>query len=530
MDADLEEQEEAADHAALDVFLASTTARASVSDLPPKAQCQGASCTKKVHCTRSGCKCKGCACKKNKETCDSKCVCTDETCDNRPRQQNNPFAQWDRVTEFDASAQLRFPIPEFDESQCGPTQNVPQFRSPVDTFYHFIPRETFEAIAEATTTYAANPSNWAPPTNAASQPVTRERKLLPVHREGFKGFQIRAYLAIILLMGMVRTPEQGDYWSRDSRHGNAWIQSIMGEKQWKEIHRFLNFDVWKLQSDLNVRFRSAWRPYQWVAVDEGMIPFKGNFGGRQHVPSKPHSTGIKYFGLADSKGYLWSFWVYRGKAFHQSQFEQGNKQFNSAQPSAIITDFMSLLLDTFKAAYIVLCDSFFGSLHLAIQLLKLNAYFILATKGNRPSLLWTGFLHKGLKKGQTVTLLPPSDGPSFFGMSFWDRKKINFFANCSMPNVVSSVSRPQLIHDYNQHMNSVDRADQQHTLYLFSHRRRKYTRAIFYSLIKLAIHNAIILWEAQSGEQISQKDFLNLLTDDLAQEQKKYYYDSRKKK
>jgi hypothetical protein len=124
-----------------------------------------------------------------------------------------------------------------------------------------------------------------------------------------------------------------------------------------------------------------------------------------------------------------------------------------------------------------------------------------------------------------VALVPPADLPiSFYGMSFWDRKKINFFANCSMPNFAThgSNSRPTLIHVYNQYMNSVDRADQQHTLYLFSHLRRKYTRAVFYSLIKLAIHNAILLWEAQTGEQISQKDFIALLIQHLAKEQRQF--------
>lgn len=415
-DATLEEEEEQLDHAALDAFFQATLTSRNVdpSALPSLAECPEADCTKKVHCTRKNCACKMCVCKKAKEICDSRCRCNNETCTNRPRPNTNPFQQWTRTTSFDETTQTLFAIPEFDDTKSGPTEAVPQFRNPIDAFYYFVPHRLFDEMASATTLYAGKAENWQDPTNIAAQPRTNPpRRLLKPHRNGFRNFQIKAYIAIILMMGMVQLPEQQDYWSTDPKFENSWIKETMSKAQWKEIHRFFSFDVWKLQEDLNVRFRAAWRPFQFVAVDEGMIPFKGHFGGRQHVPTKLHSTGIKYFGIADSAGYLWSFWIYRGKDFHQELFDQGDKQFNSAQPSQVIVDFMTVLLQTYQAAYVVICDSFFGSLHLAIALLKLGCHFILATKSNRPSLLWTDLLHKGLKKSQMAALQPPIGGLSF---------------------------------------------------------------------------------------------------------------------
>jgi hypothetical protein len=50
-----------------------------------------------------------------------------------------------------------------------------------------------------------------------------------------------------------------------------------------------------------------WNPFQHLAVDEGMIPFKGRYVGRQHIRGKPHATGkTKKFILFSSSNYIWS--------------------------------------------------------------------------------------------------------------------------------------------------------------------------------------------------------------------------------
>ena len=44
----------------------------------------------------------------------------------------------------------------------------------------------------------------------------------------------------------------------------------------------------------------------------GMIPFKGRVVFRQYIPRKPHTTGVKYWAMVDSFGYLYSFEIYIG--------------------------------------------------------------------------------------------------------------------------------------------------------------------------------------------------------------------------
>ena len=43
-----------------------------------------------------------------------------------------------------------------------------------------------------------------------------------------------------------------------------------------------------------------------------MIPFKGRVVFRQYIPRKPHTTGVKYWAMVDSFGYLYSFEIYIG--------------------------------------------------------------------------------------------------------------------------------------------------------------------------------------------------------------------------
>ena len=61
------------------------------------------------------------------------------------------------------------------------------------------------------------------------------------------------------------------------------------------------------------RFESAFKPGEYVAVDEAMIAFKGRASFRQYIRGRPHPFGIKAFVLADSNtGYVYQLRLYFG--------------------------------------------------------------------------------------------------------------------------------------------------------------------------------------------------------------------------
>ena len=67
---------------------------------------------------------------------------------------------------------------------------------------------------------------------------------------------------------------------------------------------------------LQRRFRTIYTPAQHIAIDEGMVPWKGRLSFRQYLPNKPDKFGIKLYQLSESKsGYICDFEVCTGKDF-----------------------------------------------------------------------------------------------------------------------------------------------------------------------------------------------------------------------
>lgn len=62
----------------------------------------------------------------------------------------------------------------------------------------------------------------------------------------------------------------------------------------------------------NINFK-VYDPLPDISIDKTLYQFKGRVAFRQRIPSKPHSTGLKYFIMADSAGFIISAKLYKGK-------------------------------------------------------------------------------------------------------------------------------------------------------------------------------------------------------------------------
>lgn len=109
----------------------------------------------------------------------------------------------------------------------------------------------------------------------------------------------------------------------------------MSYKRFMQLMSCLHFShtptasvTWKidaLHQLLMTIFQRYWAPGRYLAIDEGMVPFKGTciniliyttilgaVAFRMHLPCKPDDTGIKILMMCDSDGYIINSFIYTG--------------------------------------------------------------------------------------------------------------------------------------------------------------------------------------------------------------------------
>lgn len=145
--------------------------------------------------------------------------------------------------------------------------------------------------------------------------------------------EMRAFLGIILNMGLIRKPSLQGYW--DTAHpsqATPWFNQHFSRDRFVLMLKFLHFNnnnhlpdqadpeyrVYKVRpliTHFNSKFREHYTPQRDISIDESMVGFRGKTPSlRQYLPNKRHSRfGVKLWCLADStNGYLHGFEVYRG--------------------------------------------------------------------------------------------------------------------------------------------------------------------------------------------------------------------------
>ncbi|KAK3750318.1 hypothetical protein QZH41_010822, partial [Actinostola sp. cb2023] len=176
---------------------------------------------------------------------------------------------------------------------------------------------TLDRIVEETNRYARQSVANNPRRSAIWKDVTKP--------------EMKSYFGICVIMGVNVLPKVADYWKDDPFLGNEGIKRVMTRNRYQEISQFLHFadstltpargDVgydrlYKVRPILNAvleNIQMCYYPSKNIAVDEGMIAFKGRLGFRQYMPAKPTKYGIKVWMATDSSnGYVLNFDVYLG--------------------------------------------------------------------------------------------------------------------------------------------------------------------------------------------------------------------------
>ena len=329
--------------------------------------------------------------------------------------------------------------------------------------------------------------------------------------------ELKAFIGLNLLMGVLKLPAIEDYWSKKHQlielHG---FSETMYLKQFQLLLRYFHtsnnalepprdspdadplFKVRHTVNELNELFRRYYQPHENVAVDESMVPYQGHHEAVQFMPNKRHARfGPKLWVLADEKQYIFAFDIYRGK------------RCTRVSEHGLTFDVVTALVRPLQGmGYHVFTDNFYTSPTLFRSLEEWGLKATGTVKANRSGL------------PQQLKQKKPAQGEcSYMRQSFLlaakyrDKKEIMLLSTAcpaamSAPRGGRGQEMPVIISTYNRGKGHVDCADQKIVEYAAERRTVKLWKKITFHLLDRCLLNAHVLYEASGLPHRPRKDFI----------------------
>lgn len=279
----------------------------------------------------------------------------------------------------------------------GLVRDVPDKNSPLDYFSLFVDDDACSQMADETNRYADQYLE------SRELPVkSRFRKWVATTAN-----EIRLFLSLILAMGLVSQLDVTEYWTTDPVTSTPFFPAIMARDRFLLILTFLHLndnsryiprgqpgyeplyklgDLFKL---IIANFGRVYYPHQEIALDEGMVPWRGNLSFRVYNPDKPTKYGIKAYMICDAvNGYCSKFKLYTGKPANPPSHNGATYHLT-----------MDLMRGFFGRGHILYCDNYYSSPQLFLDLWELGVGATGTVRPNRkgiPQLIKDARLpHKG---------------------------------------------------------------------------------------------------------------------------------------
>ena len=402
-------------------------------------------------------------------------------------------------------------------SLAGP-RNIPDDISEVGLFQLYFSDDLIDMIVTETNRYAVQMTQKF---GGQALPHSRYARWRPTTRP-----EMKAFLALLLLMGVSKRSSYALYWSTDPLLEMPGFRKVMARDRFLAILTFfhLNNNEEALprddpQHDKIHKFRPLidmllplWQRYfvpaKEVSVDESMIPFKGRTHLMQYMPAKPNKWGLKAWGLADSKtGYMWNWSLYTGKDNQRPQGEQ---------PGLAHRVVTQLAAPLYNRGHVLYMDNFFSSPTLFQELADNQMGACGTFRLNRRG------VPDRAKQAKPTARDPPMttrEGNILY-ISWFDKRQVNLMTSAHSsqtfrkevrskhhPDNVRIVQKPAAIHAYTQHMGGIDRADKQMTYYMVLHRSVKWWKKVFFYLLEVSYCNALVIHKALQGRRVSAEKF-----------------------
>ena len=339
---------------------------------------------------------------------------------------------------------------------------LPNNPSTGDYLNLFLTDDFFDILVEQTNLYAAqykrnNPN--LPPHSRANEWVDTTRA------------EMKQFIALSLLMGIVRKPEIANYWSTNPLLEGSIFNSVMPRNRFQSILQFLYFAdnsqfypndlerdrLYKVRPVVEYlvnKFKNVYVPEDHISIDEELLLWKGQLSFKQYIPMKRARFGIKLF----------------------------------------ISRLMETLLNQGYRLYV---DSWYTSQELFNYLTENNTAACGTARKNRIKLP-REFTDAALAKGEHSF----RRNGDLLAIRFNGKKEIYFLSTIHKANMVNTgrwdrqgnqVRKLQVVHDYNRYMGGVDRNYEMLANYISVRKSMKWTKKVAFHFIEEAVLNAFLL-------------------------------------
>ena len=206
--------------------------------------------------------------------------------------------------------------------ESGMNRDVPENASPVYFFELLLTKQFIQDLLTKTNEYAEKTIN-------ASRPLRCRSNL--VDWKDVTVDEMRKFIGIVFVMGLVSLPSYKKYWSRDPIYKNHFFRNVMSRERFERIMRFLHFgDQPKFEDDRLAKIRMILdhfnkvmseiiTPDKKLSLDESMMLWRGRLMFRQYIKNKRHKYGIKFYELCTYDGLVLNVEIYGGQGFNDQQ-------------------------------------------------------------------------------------------------------------------------------------------------------------------------------------------------------------------
>ena len=383
----------------------------------------------------------------------------------------------------------------------GPTaaaQQVSNAESPLHYFLLIFTSDVLGKVVMETNRYAAQALAANPP---APREISKKKPWVDVNEE-----EVNKFIGLTMMMGFVQKNGRiTSYWSQDQRIATPYFPAVMSRNRFQQILSYLHFNnnnelpqnrddkLFKIRPVYNMivkRWRSLYDLGEHISIDESMVKWRGRLSFKVYQKEKPTKYGIKSYMLTDAKSkYCWNMDVYHGVS----------KTLKETVTGLLTSKCMSL----WHSLYM---DNFYNSVALSEFLLDQKVYTVGTLRRNRgepPEIRDPGRMNSGDVVAR--------DNGKVLVLAWKDKRVVKAITtkhDASMTTVarpkkrgrgeMEQVSKPACIVDYNKHMSGVDLLDQMISYYPFTRKTTKWTKKVFFYLVKISAHNAFVLYKAKS--------------------------------